>query len=155
MTIVADKPTHVVASPRDLISPDLFTRLVNRIMREEEVTRDQAERVIVQALAFLRACTLAPETRLAPSKQVDQGWHAFILYTREYTEFCERLAGGYIHHTPDDGPTGPRVDGAEAVSDTVKVMRAAGLPVDDELWFGQPGRCSQCHAGCTDSPMGA
>ena len=35
-----------------------------------------------------------------PSQAVDDLWHEFILYTREYKEFCRRAFGGFLHHTP-------------------------------------------------------
>ena len=36
-----------------------------------------------------------------PSKAVDEAWHEMILMTREYTEFCQRAFGRYLHHLPD------------------------------------------------------
>jgi hypothetical protein len=36
-----------------------------------------------------------------PSKVVDEAWHAFILHSREYTQFCDRAFGRYLHHAPD------------------------------------------------------
>ncbi|MEK6902012.1 MAG: hypothetical protein AABX02_00295 [archaeon] len=36
--------------------------------------------------------------------KVDAIWHAFILYTREYSQFCEATMGSYLHHVPC-GPT--------------------------------------------------
>jgi hypothetical protein len=35
------------------------------------------------------------------SSVVDEVWHAFILFTREYGEFCHRTCGRMIHHTPN------------------------------------------------------
>lgn len=35
-----------------------------------------------------------------PSKVVDDAWHEFILMSREYTRFCDRAFGRYLHHTP-------------------------------------------------------
>ena len=35
-----------------------------------------------------------------PSQIVDDLWHEFILYTREYHDFCRRAFGGFLHHTP-------------------------------------------------------
>jgi hypothetical protein len=35
-----------------------------------------------------------------PSQVVDDFWHEFILYTREYEQFCRRAFGGFLHHTP-------------------------------------------------------
>lgn len=35
-----------------------------------------------------------------PSQVADDLWHEFILYTREYKNFCDRAFGGFLHHTP-------------------------------------------------------
>lgn len=33
-----------------------------------------------------------------PSQVVDDLWHEFILYTRNYAQFCRRAFGGFLHH---------------------------------------------------------
>jgi hypothetical protein len=35
-----------------------------------------------------------------PSQVVDDLWHEYILYTRNYDEFCRRAFGRFLHHTP-------------------------------------------------------
>jgi hypothetical protein len=35
-----------------------------------------------------------------PSEVVDALWHEFILYTREYEQFCNKAFGRFFHHTP-------------------------------------------------------
>jgi hypothetical protein len=35
-----------------------------------------------------------------PSQVVDDLWHEFILYTRNYQDFCQRAFGQFLHHTP-------------------------------------------------------
>jgi hypothetical protein len=35
-----------------------------------------------------------------PSQVADDLWHEFILYTREYDEFCKKAFGQFFHHTP-------------------------------------------------------
>lgn len=35
-----------------------------------------------------------------PSEVVDDLWHEFILYTREYEQFCKQAFGRFFHHTP-------------------------------------------------------
>ena len=35
------------------------------------------------------------------SKDVDNLWHAFILFTMEYSEFCNTYFGHFIHHKPE------------------------------------------------------
>ncbi|MFI9645983.1 hypothetical protein ACIHAA_06750 [Streptomyces sp. NPDC052040] len=41
---------------------------------------------------------------MAPSRIVDEGWHALILHTAMYAELCERL-GSFVHHYPGYDPT--------------------------------------------------
>jgi hypothetical protein len=141
-----------IAAPRDLVSARLFDRLTFRVMADHDLEHDVAERVVTQSLAFLLACALYPEGHLAPSKAVDVGWHAFLLHTADYVEFCDRVAGRFIHHYP----TGPGdFEGQQAMAVTTAAMRSIGLHVDAALWNIAPdctSDCHQCHAGCHDSP---
>lgn len=34
-------------------------------------------------------------------RDIDNMWHNFILYTNDYTQFCVKYFGDYIHHVPD------------------------------------------------------
>jgi hypothetical protein len=136
----------------------LADRLVARIAAEHpELSADLPARILDQTLAFLETCATSTEP-IGPSELVDIGWHTFILYTHEYAEFCYRIAGRFIHHVPDDGPTGdewPTVPKANAatLAATVATMRRAGRRVDVPLWsMNGATECTQCHAGCTDSP---
>jgi hypothetical protein len=38
------------------------------------------------------------------SRRIDEVWHQFILFTLEYTKFCERFFGRYVHHRPSNAP---------------------------------------------------
>ncbi|MQA63666.1 MAG: hypothetical protein GEU86_19825 [Actinophytocola sp.] len=140
-----------LATGRSLISDLLFHRLAAGIVKDNGVSRERAERIVDQALAFLAACALNRDEQLAPSEQVDIGWHTFILHTRDYRSFCARYAPGrFIDHVPtDDEAHGPAAKAL--LLRTVEAIRAAGFAVDMELW-PEVTRCSQCHAGCTDSP---
>lgn len=35
------------------------------------------------------------------SRDVDNLWHSFLLFTREYAAFCRDYAGFFIHHVPE------------------------------------------------------
>lgn len=140
------------SSARTLVAEQLFRRLSHRIAAEHDVSTVYAERVMEQALAFLGTCAVTTEP-LSPSPDVDLGWHTFILYTSDYAAFCDRIAGRFLHHVPDDDPdleagTGETVDLHER---TVSAIEAAGYRVDHELWAKRP-LCSQCHNGCYNDP---
>lgn len=152
MTVTMTRPSVDV---RTLISPEMFGRLVYRIAVDHPEHAGRADEIMEQALAFLAACAARPGAGLAPSEIVDIGWHTFILYTKPYAEFCQRVAGRFIHHNPTDVAGH---DAGSTASDTVSVLRELGLPVVEDLWAHSAdcegsgtGKCSQCHQGCTDS----
>lgn len=147
MTAVAEQ-----TEARTLISPDLFHRLTSRVVTEHDLAPELAERIVDQALAFLAACAQDHREPLSPSPLVDIGWHTFILCTKDYAEFCERVAGRFLHHVPDDAnDTAPTLNAVEIVDRAVLAIRRAGFRVDHELW-DKKGLCSQCHNGCADDP---
>lgn len=51
---------------------------------------------------FLRAKYYSQynEIQLPPSYEIDEVWHAHILHTRDYIDFCNRIFNGYLHHSP-------------------------------------------------------
>lgn len=60
-----------------------------------------------------------------PSTLVDEAWHAFMLCTYEYSQFCEKFFGGFIHHRPD--PTarpGPLSADTQFKSDVANTWRS-------------------------------
>jgi len=38
------------------------------------------------------------------SLRIDDVWHQFVLFTRQYMDFCQRFFGGYIPHSPGNAP---------------------------------------------------
>jgi hypothetical protein len=65
-----------------------------------DVADGEFERTWSELIAFLRAAATSREPMRPPSRRVDDLWHEFILYTRDYHTFCERI-GGYVHHVPE------------------------------------------------------
>ncbi|GGW15067.1 hypothetical protein GCM10018980_76200 [Streptomyces capoamus] len=151
MTVTLERPMSAT-DPITLVDPEVTDRLAHRITAEHpEITEATARRIVGQAAAFIAASGQQPGQSLAPSKLVDYGWHAFILHTVDYARFCEQVVGHFVHHVPtaeDDEMPG----GVQATRErTLAAIMAAGYAVDDKLWPDMAD-CSQCHAGCTDSP---
>jgi hypothetical protein len=42
-----------------------------------------------------------------PSQAVDEAWHEFILFTREYQAFCSGVMGRFVHHVPAEAMESP------------------------------------------------
>ncbi|MGW1814862.1 glycine-rich domain-containing protein [Streptomyces sp. NPDC002125] len=135
MTAVASE----TKTGRSLVSESLFGSLTNFVMQHDGETLERAERIVDQAIAYVATATVT----LMPSDDVDKGYHAFILHTKAYAEFCDRQAGRFLHHNPASGP----VQGGrplERVSLTTHTMKAAGFMVFDDLWTVDGTNAAQC-----------
>jgi hypothetical protein len=55
---------------------------------------------------------------LRSMQEIDQMWHEFILFTEDYTEFCEKYFSRYMHHMPNifDNAPMPRNDVENEIS---------------------------------------
>lgn len=65
------------------------------------------------------------------SSAVDEAWHAFLLFTREYEEFCRTQFGRFLHHCPTTSRT---VDTGLTREEFVRLYEetfGAGIPA---LW---------------------
>jgi hypothetical protein len=144
--LIANTEQAAPTTGRALIPEALFNRLVARIAGEEALESSLAERIMDQALVFLAASAHHTGGPLSPSELVDVGWHTFILYTREYAEFCNRVAGRFIHHVPDDAPGAPAPAKPSVVRDrTLTAIAAAGYVIDPGLWTLNALKCGSCH----------
>lgn len=127
---------------------ELFNRIADRVAKEHDLDRALAGRILDQAIIFVAVAGQHPGLAMAPSEQVDKGWDTFILYTIEYSAFCQRVAGRYIHHTPNDGL--PVNATALSPAETAELIRAEGYWVLDEMWdapAGSKANCTNCYVG--------
>ncbi|MEV6655023.1 hypothetical protein [Streptomyces sp. NPDC051219] len=156
MTIALDRPVGST-DPATLVGPEVMESLSARITKDHpDIDRATARRIVAQAAAFLAASAQRSGDELSPSKLVDIGWHTWILHTVDYALFCEQVAGRFIHHVPTED--GQQADGGPeaALKRTLAAITQAGFTIDPDLWpaAAKMGECSQCHAGCSDSPNG-
>ena len=77
------------------------------------LTTDQIDEVLLQLKEYFHMCNIGTIGSVVtkqkssqvlsvgmPSKIVDQAWHEFILFTKQYSDFCEVALGRFLHHTP-------------------------------------------------------
>ncbi|HEY2732678.1 MAG TPA: hypothetical protein VGI70_01770 [Polyangiales bacterium] len=72
--------------------------VVARFCKMWPVPRPQARRVFGDLLRYLWIASSGEP--LTPVLIVDEMWHAFVVYTRDYAAFCDRYFGRMIHHEP-------------------------------------------------------
>lgn len=66
-------------------------------------TRDEARELFREVIKYFVLCELSPERELPMiSRRIDETWHQFALFTRQYEQFCVQFFGGYVHHAPNE-----------------------------------------------------
>ena len=79
-------------------APYLEEKLLQRQVFESAAAYREAF-VEFKKFILLKILTDVPISMV--SRKVDEVWHQFILFTREYHEFCNSVAGDYLHHSPN------------------------------------------------------
>ncbi len=55
-----------------------------------------------ELMRYLVMCALLPKESIEMmSKDIDNLWHTFILFTKNYARFCTQVAGHFLHHAPN------------------------------------------------------
>lgn len=94
---------------------------INRTLVERELRR------------FLTLCALNPDVSYSTCGPIDQAWHCFILYTREYEAYCSMVAGRFMHHVPGN-PESKQVSIAAYERFFADYAHEFGEPPPEEAW---------------------
>jgi hypothetical protein len=64
--------------------------LVDRLQEKLGLSQEQAEELFTDTKRFLFICG-TKDGAFGPPEMIDECWHAFILFTKEYADFCNRF----------------------------------------------------------------
>jgi hypothetical protein len=97
--------------------------VVNRFKKEHPEFQDRAETIFKDLIRFFWASELHEKLKSSQPdnkdldfvfimdeemRRIDQIWHIFLLYTKDYEDFCQKYFGQFIHHLPDIVPNMPQ-----------------------------------------------
>ncbi|WP_156726728.1 glycine-rich domain-containing protein [Streptomyces apocyni] len=142
---------------RLLLADQQFTSCRQTVMDANPgMSKELASRIVEEGLKFVAACAKNPGAGLAPSRIVDEGWHALILHTALYAELCEQL-GGFVHHYPGWDPTHydpPILDRTREKIAELGYVADPGLwgPPSDETLVSVAAKCQHAPE-CAIRPM--
>ncbi len=81
-------------------SPDYAHQLKMRVLaKHPEFTPEWYEWVLLELKRYF-VMTLLLRTVPMFSEEADEIWHEMLMFTREYQEFCRKIARDIIHHSP-------------------------------------------------------
>ena len=87
-----------------------YARLLDKRLaaRRPELSEAQRQEVFVGLNDYFQLCRTAGKRMVAmPSQAVDDAWHEFILFTRQYNQYCQSAFGRFLHHTPAEAMSAP------------------------------------------------
>lgn len=130
----------------DKISTFDFGKVVQKYTKEHKVSSDTASEILLELKRWLTLCVLHPENAYATGGTVDEMWHTFILFTKDYARFCEDVTCIFIHHSPELGSDDLEEQkiSAARMAEKAKLLEADylkyfGSPPPGHIWPGQQG----------------
>jgi len=137
--------TDVPAPERNLRTDDILAYeapfLIEKLVKNAVVdTAEEADELFREVKRYL---VLADRDQDCAwnmySLRVDEVWHQFILFTRQYMEFCHRCFGRYIPHNPSNAP---KVESPRPIQKTTfaqflaRYLELFGEPLPD-VWYDE------------------
>jgi hypothetical protein len=134
---ITDVPPQAQTSleARGYEAPFLIEKLLKNCVVD---TTEEAEDLFREVKRYLVLCDLDQDHAWNMySLRVDEAWHQFILFTRQYIEFCQRYFGRHVPHNPSNAP---KVETARPIQQTsfkdfkTRYQELFGEPLPD-IWF--------------------
>ncbi len=114
-------------------------RLLQRYAADNSTTMEAAEQTFVGFKQFMVVCAVKPGPKIT-SEPIDRMWHSFLLFTKDYKEFCDNYLGRFINHEPFE-----RAAPATYLETRAFTKEFFG-EIDDKLWPTEAK--SDCSSGC-------
>lgn len=81
--------------------------VVYRFHKAYGITREESADIFEQVKKWLWLANMRRQSGIETGLNIDMSlvvidemWHNFVLFTKEYTAFCQRYFGYYVHHAP-------------------------------------------------------
>lgn len=101
---------------------------------------------------YLLLCSLFPEEKLGMKGIVDNYWHTFLLFTKDYVKFCNAIGSTFIHHIPN---TKKNCKAESSFTKTMEMYRLTfGCEPNSKAWQYNMNSSSDCDPdtdGCGES----
>jgi len=136
MNEVQSRPTRM---PVDEVLRYSNPRVIERHLQDCHVSPETAARRFDGLKQFMLVAAVMPGRKVT-SPDIDAMWHTFLLFTKDYRQFCTDYLGTFIEHEPFESAA------PWAYDRTREQALALVGSLDKELWPLQ-GK-ADCSSGC-------
>lgn len=125
--------------------------VVERITIETGRTETEAVLLFKDTLRFLWVASVS-DGPVSPPKAIDEGWHSFLLFTKDYVAFCHEYLGRVVHHCPHTATMKKEPDfKSRAQKSRVRTFVVFRREFGDSLPANWKSSTSVCSADCDGS----
>jgi hypothetical protein len=120
--------------------------LEEKLLSDEKFkTREKYEEAFSEFKKYVALSKICGDdiTITMTSKEVDEVWHQFILFTPQYHQFCKEILGKYFHHIPKTSLTPLDPKGKENFIESYKKVFGEIPEIWGLLKNNQRANCSQ------------
>jgi hypothetical protein len=114
--------------------------VADRLIRENSSRSSSIASSLLDFKRYMSLAVLGYRGLAVPSQQVDDVWHAFLLFTQEYAAFCRKTVGFFVHHVPT--ASGRKLPDGAGVAEAYRRVFGLHSP--------KAGHCATC-TGCRAS----
>jgi hypothetical protein len=122
-----------------------------RLVRKQILSEEIVDQAISEYRKFLVLARLGYGPLEMFSKQVDEVWHAHILFTRDYAEFCQIAFGRFLHHQPNSSSakkSKEQYDPASHFTTVYTKVFGSLSPLWENVHLSDHGECQGCGERC-------
>lgn len=134
-----------------------MARIVDRYRRDQGVSAEVAALHERELRRYLYIAACHPGGRWPMVALIDDLWHTFLIYTRDYQRFCDALGVPFLHHEPTDSTPDSAVQ-QDAYARFLAYYRAEFGDPPKAIWPDRIGEgcdgggCEQaCEGNCAGS----
>jgi len=84
----------------DLISTYDLSPIREKIVKDNALPESIVDEAILEYRKYMILLRIGFQELTMCSQEVDEVWHAHILFTQSYAKFCRQAFGGFVHHDP-------------------------------------------------------
>lgn len=132
--------THNQRRRLERIDAEDFSLVMNKAMEDLAASgvhpsHDYGKRGIYALKQYYSVAMPDPANAHAVTLPIDPFWHAHILFTAEYRNFCNDVIGEYMDHVPLDKQDSKKVDNVRGLYDhTLEVLPKLFANIDRDFW---------------------
>ncbi len=105
--------------------------VIDRFVEATGISAKEARAIFRELLRYLWF-NVEAKPPVNPVSVIDEMWHAFLVYTRDYEAFSKRYFGAMVHHVPTPASV-RRADARLAKADPARARAAAAARLEAEV----------------------